>query len=1062
MHYPHALYVKSPKEMRAVFDGPDADALYAQSADWLGSGGAMGDSIGCVACDNTLRIAHRCNASIEYGSHAPLVSVQRPEAPILYADEPDRTAWFKRVCAAYDVRPFDPRAANDSTDVLSIECNLALRELAEAGLIWRYGRDGITPDVRSRLDRELSILADKGISPYFLIVWDFVNWARQRGIPALARGSGVGMMVGYVLGLSNACPVRYSLLFERFTDPDRAEYPDIDIDLCQDGRADVINYVREKYGHVAQIITFGTLKARAAIRDMGRVFGTPLSVVDKLAKLVPEHPKMTFATALEQEPLLKGCYDGDEPSLKQVFGDALPSAGDIRRIIDTGKVLEGQARHAGVHAAGVIVATRPLHELVPLYKPPGTDGNDVVTQWDGPGCERIGLLKMDFLGLRTLSTIERAKKLIRETLAPEEIWRALHVDRPSAMPTAEARAQADPLDLDAMTYDDDRIFALFRRGETAGVFQFESGGMRRLLTEMKPDRLEDLIAANALFRPGPMDLIPDYNARKHGEQPVEQVHEIVDRLTAETYGIMVYQEQVMQIVHELGGIPLRAAYALIKAISKKKEKIINAHRPVFVQGAIEKGMSNQEAENLFDKILKFAGYGFNKSHSTGYAIVAYQTALLKTYFPNQYMAAFLTYESQAQKVEDWIRYKDECKRTRFVNGKVGLEIKPPDINLSDADFTVVFETDEQRTSLQGHVRFGLRALKGAGSKAIAAVVCERRRGGVYRSLYDFCERMPPGTVNKATIEALVCSGAFDSVHGLERRASMVASIEAAVSAGQAAAADRAAGQGALFGGADAAVAEPAAEPALARATPWEYADMLAKEREVLGFYVSSHPLELHRDRVATFATADVGSARAMRHDDPIVVGGLVKSVRPVVTRNGDRMAIVTIEDEQNTIDAVLFPRTYAECSANLVTEAVVLLAGRVDTNRGEPQIIVERVVPIGSADQQLASRVEVILEDKGGVAVLDQLAGILRAAHARSSGDGVPLTIMVRSGNKRARLQADRMRVSPTPDLVREVEHIAGAGALRIVGGIPNWLTSGQRGGQRHGTQRAAPVASRR
>ncbi len=1066
MHYPHALYVKSPREMRELFDGPDADAMYDAPADWLGAGGMGGlggDSIGRVACDNTLRIARRCNTTIEYGSHAPLVSVRRPDASIAYAGEADRTAWFKRVCAAYEVSPFDPRETGISTDALKAECNTALRELCEAGLIWRYGDDGITDDVRSRLSRELSILADKGIAPYFLIVWDFVNWARQRGIPAIARGSGVGTMVGYVLGLSNACPVRYGLLFERFTDPDREEYPDIDIDLCQIGRAEVINYVREKYGHVAQIITFGTLKARAAIRDVGRVFGTPLGVVDKLAKLIPEHPKMTFSRALEQEPLLKGCYNDNDASLKQVFGEARPETGEIKRVIDTGMVLEGQVRHAGVHAAGVIVATRPLHEVVPLYKPPSSNDSDVVTQWDGPGCERIGLLKMDFLGLRTLSTIERAKKLIRETLDREEIWSAMFIDRRERMPSAEARAQADPLDLDQFAIDDDRVFSLFRRGETTGVFQFESGGMRRLLMEMKPDRLEDLIAANALFRPGPMDLIPDYNARKHGEQAVEKIHDIVDRFTEETYGIMIYQEQVMQIVHELGGIPLRAAYSLIKAISKKKEKIINAERPVFIAGAKCKGMSEQEAEGLFDKILKFAGYGFNKSHSAGYAIVAYQTALLKTYFPNQYMAAFLSFESQAQKVEDWIRYKDDCKRTRFVNGKVGVDIQPPDINESDADFTVVFDDDEPHTSLNGHVRFGLRALKGAGTKAIDSVVTARQQTGNFRSLHDFCERIPPGTVNKATIEALVCAGAFDSVHGEEQRAAMVASIEGAVAAGQSAAADRAAGQGALFGGGkNEPDPSPTSEPSLVRTAPWDYADMLAKEREVLGFYVSSHPLELHRDAVSRFATADVTAARQMKHDEPIVVGGLVKSVRPVVTRKGDRMAIVTLEDEQNTIDAVLFPRTYADTSAQLVTEAVVLLAGRIDTNRGEPQIIVERAIPIAEADRHLASRVEVVLEDNSGsVTVLDQLAGVLRAAQARTSGSGVPLTITVRSGGRRARLQAERMRISPTPDLIREVEHIAGAGAFRVVGGLPDWLMNGQRDGRSKGRRFANSTASR-
>ena len=398
--YPEELYVKSPEEMRRLFEGEYAEA-------------------GREACDNTLRIAQRCEVELEFANQAPVVRVVRPEVGLAYAGEKDRTAWFERFCAGYVLEPFDASRAEVSAEELKGECDRALRELCEAGLIWRYG-PGVArgegegaPEIRARLDRELAILLEKNIAAYFLIVWDFVSWARQRGIPALARGSGVGTMVGYTLGLSNACPVRYGLLFERFTDPDRSEYPDIDVDLCQDGRAEVINYVREKYGHVAQIITFGTLKAKAVVRDLGRVFNMALPEVNKLAKLIPDQLKMTLDRALGQEPALRELYESDPL---------------VKKIIDRGRVLEGQARHASVHAAGVIVATRPLHEIVPLYKQPGASDTEIVTQWDGPTCEAVGLLKMDFLGLRTLSTIERAKRLIRETLPAEEIWRAVRWD----------------------------------------------------------------------------------------------------------------------------------------------------------------------------------------------------------------------------------------------------------------------------------------------------------------------------------------------------------------------------------------------------------------------------------------------------------------------------------------------------------------------------------------------------------------------------------------------------------------------------------------------------------
>jgi DNA polymerase-3 subunit alpha len=407
--------------------------------------------------------------------------------------------------------------------VCSSDLDLALQNLCEAGLVWRYGVEGITDEIRARLERELRILSDKNISAYFLIVWDFVDWARQNNIPANARGSGVGTMVGYVLGLSNACPVKYGLLFERFTDPDRSEYPDIDIDICQDGRGRVIDFVRKKYGHVAQIITFGRLKARAAIKDVARVHGLTPGDGQRLANMIPPELNISIENALKKNEEFQKAYDDSR---------------EVKTVVDTAMALENHARHVGVHAAGVVIATEPLENIVPLCRASGN--NETVTQWDGPTCEKIGLLKMDFLGLRTLSTIELCKELVRQSLHDDVIWGAVGKNK---------KTDSHPLDLERINLEDNRVLDLFRRGDTAGVFQFESGGMRRLLKTMKPAKLEDLIAANALFRPGPMELIEVFCRRKNGEEEVPVIHDIVDGFTEETYGIMVYQEQVMQIVH---------------------------------------------------------------------------------------------------------------------------------------------------------------------------------------------------------------------------------------------------------------------------------------------------------------------------------------------------------------------------------------------------------------------------------------------------------------------------------------------------------------------------------
>ena len=1014
--YPKSLYVKSPTEMAELFDKDDEAEAIANSAS----------------------IAARCDVELPLGeSHAPMVRVAAPKDPPRY-EHGDLTEWFKSYCRGFELQPFNADEGADARDAAQSGCDHALALLCEAGLVWRYGAHGTTPAIRSRLDRELGILSSKGISAYFLVVWDFVNWARQNGIPACARGSGVGTMVGYVLGLSNACPERYGLLFERFTDPDRRENPDIDIDICQDGRAAVLDYVRRKYGHVAQIITFGRLKAKVAVKDVARAYGLSPTEGQRLSNLVPAELHITLARAIEREPKLQAACEADPV---------------VRNVLEQAQGLEDHARHAGVHAAGVVIATQPLDTIVPLCRASG-GGQEVITQWDGPTCERAGLLKMDFMGLRTLSTIELAKRLVCAAIPERERWAA--VGRGAEFDGDPAKRGADPLDLDRINFADARVLGLFRRAETAGVFQFESGGMRKLLVDMQPDRLEDLIAANALFRPGPVDLIGDYCQRKSGRQQVERVHEVVDRLTAETYGIMVYQEQVMQVLHQLGGIPLRAAYSIIKAISKKKEEVINAARADFVTGAGSRGLSASRADELFDLIVKFAGYGFNKSHSTGYAIIAYQTAYLKTYFPAPYMAAVLTFESQAQKVEEWAVYLEECRRVTWPDSTkekrhVGLEVKPPDINLSERKFSVVFGPDEKSDALHGHVRFGLEALKGVGEAAIATLIEERARGGPFRDLHDICARVPSRALNRAGLESLVKSGALDSLHGFEARAAMIASIEEALSAGQTAARDRAAGQLAMFGGGEEGSSntgdtEPFVPHPLRRTEAWDRMTALNHEREVLGMHLSGHPLDLWREAIASFATTDSARLEQVGTGAPVVVVGIVTRVRHHVTQRGQRMAMLTLADRTGAIDAVLFADAYASHGEHLVDGRVLVFVGAVDRSRAEPSVHVDRVIPIEDAAAHLASAIEVRLRDPSltseDPAMFDQrvrmLLGALRQASgsaANLKGRPVEVTVAFEIAEGIATLVPHGVRVVAEQSTLRRLAEVVGSGSIIVRGG---------------------------
>ncbi|MHC4123726.1 MAG: DNA polymerase III subunit alpha [Planctomycetota bacterium] len=596
------------------------------------------------ACDNTLEIAKRCNVEIDLKSrHMPV---------------------------------FKPSDGSTPEEFLTKLCYENAKKV--------YGK--ITDEIKARIDRELEVIEGKGFSSYFLINWELCDWARKNNIPVGARGSGVGTIVGYCLGLCNIDPLKYDLLFERFMDPQRNEMPDIDIDMCQANRQRLIEYVRQRYGHVAQIITFGTMKARAAIRDICRVKNVPISEADRLAKLIPESLGMTLKKALETEPKLKEGYENDER---------------IREVIDLSRKLEGIARHCSIHAAGIVIADEPLENFIPLYKPAGS--NDIVTQFEGPVVEKVGLLKMDFLGLKTLSVLERARQLVKEIHNKD-------------------------IDLEQIDTNDPKVFRLFSEGKTKGVFQFESGGMQDMLMRMEPDRLEDLIAANALYRPGPMILIPDYIERKHGTK-WKVPHPIMAEILEETYGIMIYQEQVMRICNRLGDIPLREAYTMIKAISKKKRSVIAKGKEKFVEGCTKKGLSKNQAEEIFELIGRFAGYGFNKSHSTRYAFIAYQTAYMKAYWPIEFMAALLTYEmGNTAKVVDYI---NECR-------EMGVEVLAPYINESGVDFTPLYE--KKGNEKRGVIRFGLAAVKGVGEKAVEQVMAGREDWGRFQGLFHFGEK----------------------------------------------------------------------------------------------------------------------------------------------------------------------------------------------------------------------------------------------------------------------------------------------------------------------------------
>jgi DNA polymerase-3 subunit alpha len=883
------------------------------------------------ACDNTMAIAERCNVELDLKTHhAPRFEPPDGKTPESY-----------------------------------------LIELCYEGAKERYGQ--ITERIKERLDRELKVIESKGFASYFLIVWDFCKFAHENDIAIGARGSGVGTLVGYCLGLCDVDPLRYDLLFERFMDPHRNEMPDIDIDICQAHRSQIIDYVRRKYGHVAQIITFGTMKARAVIRDVCRVLGVPLGEADRLAKLVPFSLDMTLEKALETEPELKQAYQQNELT---------------RKVIDIGKKLEGLARHASIHAAGVVIADKPLTNFVPLYKPPGSD--DIVTQFEGPTVEKVGLLKMDFLGLKTLSVLERACRLVEDIHGLE-------------------------IDLEKIDIGDPEVFELFSNGKTKGIFQFESGGMQNLLMKMKPDRIEDLIAANALYRPGPMILIPDYIDRKHGAR-WSLPHPIMTEILDETYGIMVYQEQVMRICNRLGDIPLREAYTLIKAISKKKARTIAKEKERFTVGCVDKGLKNQQAEQIFELIERFAGYGFNKSHSTRYAFIAYQTAYMKTHWPVEFMAALLTYEmDNTDKVVDYI---NEC-------GQMGIEVRPPDINESGVNFTPLYEEDEAGHKKKGVIRFGLAAVKGVGEKAVEQIIAARKQAGRFQSLFHFCENVDLRAANKQVLESLIKAGAFDKLGGT--RPQMMAGLERAMENGAGLQADKQAGQMNFFGQMSGASDYSKDHKRLPSVAPWPEPQMLAYEKEVLGFYVTSNPLSHHAETIDIYSTRNTSELARANGERQTVIGGMIGKIRYNITKSGrnagSKMAVFTLEDLQGQVEVVVFPEVLNRYGNILVPDTIVFVKGKADYRRESPNIIAEELIALDEVRDKLAAKVRLKLDARD---VTKEKVTVIKSICQHHKGKS-PVIVTVQTEKGRVYAAADKdLSVNPDLDFCRKMKQLLG------------------------------------
>ena len=902
------FYLKSPDEMRELFaDMPEAYA-------------------------NTVEIAEKCNLSLEFGA------VHMPRFPL-------------------------PDGKSSAAEHLA--------ELTRTGIEDRY--DQVTPEIEERVAKELALIDEMGFSGYFLIVHDFINEARRRGIPVgPGRGSAAASIVSYALGITQLDPLHYGLVFERFLNPARKSMPDFDIDFCYERRDEIIDYVTGKYGResVAQVITFGTMQARAAVRDVGRVLKFPYSEVDRVAKLIPRELNITLDEALEKEPELKALVDSDER---------------YRRLIGYAKDLEGIARHASTHAAGVIIAPGRIEEWSPLYR---SNRDEITTQYAMKSLAKIGLLKFDFLGLRTLTVIHDALEMIRENrgvdLAPGDI----------------------PLD-DAETYD------MLSTGYTVGVFQLESSGMRDLVRKMRPERIEDVIAVNALFRPGPLKsgMVDDFVKRKHGRQKVSYIHPSVEPVLKETHGVIAYQEQVMQLASSVAALSMSQADVLLNAMRKKLEDQMVVQQEDFIRGAVDQGVPKKKAAEIFEQMGHFAGYGFNKAHSASYAVLAVRTGYLKTHYPAEFMAATLT--SEMHNSDRIVVLINECRR-------MGIKVLPPSVNRGHAGF---------RATDGGDIEYGLAAIKNVGRSAIESIVAAREENGPFEDLFDLTSRIDLRLVNKRVLESLAAAGALDDLHG--SRAQQFSSAGAAHDIGQRAQRERDSGQMSLL---DSLSADPSAgrPRKLPEVKPWSDIETLGREKSVLGLYVSGHPLARYERELKAFATATIADLKELEDGEPVRIGGIIETIKTTTDRKGERMAFVTIEDFTGRVELLVFAGCYARKQHEIVRDATIIVEGRISTREEEePKIIIDNLVPLTRAYQQFVERVVVSLSTPGlEEESLRQLRDLLEGHPGR-----IPVELSVKTAaGEVVIVETGGMRVEPSRRLAERLGELVGESNIRFAG----------------------------
>ena len=830
-------------------------------------------------------------------------------------------------------------------------------------------------EYEQRLARELAIIQQMKFSGYFLIVWDFIRYAREHDIPVgPGRGSAAGSLVSYSLGITDLDPLQHELIFERFLNPERVSLPDIDIDFCMNRRGEVIDYVTHKYGreNVAQIITFGTMAAKAAIKDVGRAMDIPYSDVDRIAKMVPTTLNIKLEQAIKDSPALQQAYESDA---------------QVRQLLDTARKLEGLVRNAGVHAAGVVISPRPLIELVPLHQ---TQNDEIVTAFDMVAIEKMGLLKMDFLGLTTLTILDDTLKLIAQT-------------------------RGERITLEGIPLEDHETYEkVFHRGLTSGVFQFESHGMRDVLRRYQPNSIEDLTALNALYRPGPIQggMIDDFIDRKHGRKRIEYELPELQEILQETMGVIVYQEQVMQIANRLAGYSLGDADLLRRAMGKKKPDEMAAQRERFVTGANQRGYPPRKIEKIFDLMAQFAGYGFNKSHSAAYALLAYHTAYLKTHYPVEFMAALLT--SVTGNTDDVVKYINECR-------EMGIAVEPPDINVSDANFT----------PHGAAIRFGLAAVKNVGHNAIESIVAGRKKQARYRSIFEFCETVDLRLLNKRVLESLIKSGAMDS---LGRRAQLMAVLDKAIERAQKTQRDAESGQHGLFGVfAEQEVSDN--NDKLPEVPDWDEHQRLAHEKEILGFFITGHPLEKYKDKLEDLRALSTEEIAALKSstgkDESITTAGIITNLRVLKSKKGDFYAQATLEDMTGSVDMLVFPDAYRKLQEKVKLEVPVLVRGGVRLEEGaNPKLTVNDILPLEDAKVPLprSLRIRIPLE-----AAADSTVDALHSLFVERKGEAKVLFDVERQGDFMVVMEAEGYNVHPDRNFIARVEELCGRGAVRII-----------------------------